>query len=73
MTFRGVDYYETGELLTDEEKLVQSTVRAFVEERVLPDIARHLLNLESVYTYEGTHDIHTLILGQDITGISAFE
>ena len=34
---------------------------------------RHMCNLESVYTYEGTHDIHTLILGQDITGISAFE
>ena len=36
-------------------------------------IARHLLNLETVYTYEGTHDIHTLIVGQHITGISAFE
>jgi glutaryl-CoA dehydrogenase len=34
---------------------------------------RHMCNLESVYTYEGTHDIHTLILGQDITGIAAFE
>ena len=34
---------------------------------------RHSCNLESVYTYEGTHDIHTLILGQDITGIAAFE
>ena len=33
---------------------------------------RHMLNLESVSTYEGTHDIHTLILGQDITGLSAF-
>jgi len=33
---------------------------------------RHMLNLESVYTYEGTHDIHTLIVGQDVTGISAF-
>jgi len=33
---------------------------------------RHLANLESVYTYEGTHDVHTLILGQEITGISAF-
>lgn len=33
---------------------------------------RHMLNLESVYTYEGTHDIHTLILGEDITGISSF-
>lgn len=34
---------------------------------------RHMANIESVYTYEGTHDIHTLILGQEITGISAFE
>jgi len=33
---------------------------------------RHMENLESVYTYEGTHDIHTLILGQEITGLSAF-
>src|SRR5467141_3934276 len=33
---------------------------------------RHLANLESVYTYEGTHDAHTLILGQEITGLSAF-
>src|SRR5437773_645223 len=33
---------------------------------------RHLANLESVYTYEGTHDIHTLILGQEITGLNAF-
>jgi glutaryl-CoA dehydrogenase len=36
-------------------------------------VMRHLLNLETVYTYEGTHDIHTLILGRDITGISALE
>ena len=34
---------------------------------------RHMENLESVYTYEGTHDIHTLILGQAVTGHSAFE
>jgi len=33
---------------------------------------RHLANLESVYTYEGTHDVHTLILGQEITGLNAF-
>jgi glutaryl-CoA dehydrogenase len=32
-----------------------------------------MLNLETVYTYEGTHDVHTLIVGQDITGLSAFE
>ncbi len=36
-------------------------------------VFRHLANLETVSTYEGTHDIHTLILGQSITGISAFE
>ncbi|MGI9090786.1 MAG: acyl-CoA dehydrogenase family protein [Gemmatimonadaceae bacterium] len=34
---------------------------------------RHMENLESVYTYEGTHDIHTLIVGQAVTGLSAFE
>lgn len=33
---------------------------------------RHLANLESVYTYEGTHDMHSLILGQEITGIAAY-
>ncbi|SHH13273.1 acyl-CoA dehydrogenase family protein [Halobaculum gomorrense] len=33
---------------------------------------RHLSNLETVYTYEGTHDIHSLILGEDLTGLSAF-
>ena len=34
---------------------------------------RHMANLESVLTYEGTHDIHLLILGHEITGISAFK
>jgi len=36
-------------------------------------IMRHMMNLESVVTYEGTHDIHLLITGYDVTGISAFE
>lgn len=36
-------------------------------------LMRHMANLESVVTYEGTHDIHLLILGADITGIPAFE
>ncbi|MGB6077423.1 MAG: acyl-CoA dehydrogenase family protein, partial [Candidatus Acidiferrales bacterium] len=36
-------------------------------------IMRHMMNLESVYTYEGTHDIHKLIIGERITGIAAFE
>src|SRR3954451_7283636 len=35
-------------------------------------VIRHLMNLEAVSTYEGTHDIHTLAVGRDITGISAF-
>jgi glutaryl-CoA dehydrogenase len=35
-------------------------------------VMRHMMNLESVKTYEGTDSIHTLILGQSITGISAF-
>jgi len=34
---------------------------------------RHMLNQETVYTYEGTHDIHTLIIGQDLTGLAAFD
>ena len=34
---------------------------------------RHMANMETVYTYEGTHDIHTLILGEDLTGIAAYE
>ncbi|MDO8966411.1 MAG: acyl-CoA dehydrogenase family protein [Algoriphagus sp.] len=36
-------------------------------------IMRHMMNLESVVTYEGTHDIHLLILGQEITGLQAFK
>jgi glutaryl-CoA dehydrogenase len=35
-------------------------------------VIRHMMNLESVFTYEGTHDIHTLIVGRDITGSDAF-
>jgi glutaryl-CoA dehydrogenase len=35
-------------------------------------IMRHMMNLESVKTYEGTHDIHTLIIGSSVTGIDAF-
>jgi glutaryl-CoA dehydrogenase len=36
-------------------------------------VLRHLLNLETVNTYEGTEDIHRLTIGRDITGLSAFE
>jgi glutaryl-CoA dehydrogenase len=34
-------------------------------------VIRHLMNLETVSTYEGTHDVHTLIIGRDITGLDA--
>ena len=35
-------------------------------------VMRHMANLESVYTYEGTHEMHTLVIGEAVTGISAF-
>jgi glutaryl-CoA dehydrogenase len=34
---------------------------------------RHMANMETVYTYEGTHDIHTLIIGEELTGLSGYE
>ncbi|NIB99612.1 acyl-CoA dehydrogenase family protein [Halobacterium sp. R2-5] len=34
---------------------------------------RHMANMETVYTYEGTHDIHTLIIGEDLTGLQAYQ
>ncbi|CAD5206256.1 unnamed protein product [Bursaphelenchus okinawaensis] len=37
------------------------------------NVMRHLVNLESVNTYEGTHDIHALVLGRAITGLQAFK
>ena len=36
-------------------------------------VMRHIMNLESVVTYEGTHDVHLLITGLDITGLNAFK
>jgi glutaryl-CoA dehydrogenase len=36
-------------------------------------VMRHMMNLESVITYEGTHDIHLLITGMDLTGLNAFK
>jgi glutaryl-CoA dehydrogenase len=35
-------------------------------------LMRHANNLESVYTYEGTHDMHLLIIGQEVTGLAAY-
>lgn len=35
-------------------------------------VIRHMMNIESVFTYEGTHDVHTLILGRELTGLDAF-
>jgi len=50
--------------------MARDLARTFVDDY---PVMRHLLNLETVKTYEGTHDIHTLIIGRDITGISALE
>jgi alkylation response protein AidB-like acyl-CoA dehydrogenase len=36
-------------------------------------VMRHMANLESVYTYEGTHEMHTLMVGEDITGLRAID
>ena len=36
-------------------------------------VMRHMINLETVKTYEGTHDVHTLIMGRNLTGIQAFK
>jgi glutaryl-CoA dehydrogenase len=35
-------------------------------------VMRHMMNLESVVTYEGTHEVHTLVVGQEVTGLNAF-
>lgn len=37
------------------------------------DIIRHVMNLEAVITYEGTHNVHSLILGRAITGLQSFQ
>ncbi|MBX7046103.1 MAG: acyl-CoA dehydrogenase family protein [Ignavibacteria bacterium] len=57
-------------------KIIASTAREMLGANGILDeypIMRHLNNIESVKTYEGTHEMHTLILGQDVTGIAAFE
>jgi glutaryl-CoA dehydrogenase len=78
---------EAGQLLPAHVSMVKrSNVRAALDiARTCRDILggngitleypvmRHLCNLETVSTYEGTHDIHTLILGQHVTGIAAYE
>ena len=142
MKFKGVDYYNIDELLSDEEKMTRSLIREFLEKEVEPliteafhqekplnvgelalrtrelgmtgafipeeygcagtnyvsfglmhqeservdsavigangisldySLIRHMANIESIYTYQRTDDIHTLVLGQDITGIPAFK
>jgi glutaryl-CoA dehydrogenase len=77
-SFPGVDFLEFDSLLSDEEKLARETLRMAREilgaNGIVDDycVMRHMKNLESVYTYEGTHDIHKLVIGVRITGISAF-
>lgn len=57
-------------------KIIASMAREMLGANGILDeypVMRHQNNIESVKTYEGTHEMHTLILGEDITGISAFE
>lgn len=56
-------------------KIIASNAREMLGANGIVDeypVMRHLNNIESVKTYEGTHEMHTLILGEDITGLSAF-
>lgn len=56
-------------------KIIASNAREMLGANGILDeypVMRHLNNIESVKTYEGTHEMHTLILGEDVTGISAF-
>lgn len=57
-------------------KIIASSAREILGANGILDeypVMRHLNNIESVKTYEGTHEMHTLIIGEDITGIAAFE
>ena len=58
--------------------MTRASVRSFVEREVLPviivneyPVIRRMMNLETVNTYEGRYDMHTLIVGRDITGLDA--
>jgi glutaryl-CoA dehydrogenase len=57
-------------------KIIASRAREMLGANGILDeypVMRHMNNIESVKTYEGTHEMHTLILGEDVTGIAAFE
>ena len=58
-----------------KEYIYQENVEIFQVEMVSEEyhIFRYLTNLETVNIYEGTHDIHSLILGKHLTGYSAFQ
>src|SRR4051812_41258842 len=65
--FRGVDYYDLAELLTEEERLTQQTVRAFVDEKVMPRIGRSFR--DGVFPMELIPEIGRLgLLGMTIQG-----
>jgi alkylation response protein AidB-like acyl-CoA dehydrogenase len=99
-SFRWDDPFLLDDQLTEDERLIRETARAYAQDRLLPrvikayleektdreifdemgalgiqieyQVMRHATNLETVNTYEGTHDVHALILGRAITGIQAF-
>ncbi len=71
--------------LSDDEAMIRDAARSYAQHRLLPRVVaafrdetgelhviRHAMNLETVNTYEGAHDVHALILGRAITGESVF-
>ena len=57
------------------EKQNERTARELLGANGIMDdypVMRHMCNLETVFTYEGTHDVHTLVVGQTLTGLNAF-
>ena len=74
MTFQQVsmDKRNNCELARDVDRITRGILGANgITEDYSP--MRHMANIESVYTYEGTHEMHTLILGQDVTGLAAYD
>ena len=59
-------------LLVDDHKIMRDGIKAILKHSDEFHVMRVLSNLETVNTYEGTHDVHALILGRAQTGIQAF-
>jgi alkylation response protein AidB-like acyl-CoA dehydrogenase len=73
--FQPVDFLNLDSSFSEDELLVRRTARDILGANGITEdypIMRHMMKLESVKTYEGTRDIHALILGRHVTGIAAY-